>query len=133
MKEMNSAVRFLFFSPKREPLMTISCSYAFSGINLIAKGVINKVSTSPCNNSSLFIVLGVVFLLMVPITFWDKREVNRGVRYAFFACVLHFLTCLYLILVWSFSWIAVYVCEVIVYSGIAFLKGKFCTSKKKGK
>ena len=102
------------------PLLTIICSYAFSGINVCAAGITIKASY-PHYDTFYIIGVGIVFFLMVPITLADKRKGNRDARYALYAGIMHLGICAYLSYRLSLWWILLYLLEVLVYLLIGHL------------
>lgn len=82
-------------SPRKMPLLTTICSYAFSGVNVCAAGITIKAS-HPHYDAFYIFGIGVAFFLMVPITLADKRKENRDARYALYAGIMHLGICVYL-------------------------------------
>ncbi len=107
-------------SPRKTPLLTTICSYAFSGINVCAAGITIKASYPHYDTFYIF-GIGVVFFLMVPITLVDKRKENRDARYALCVGIMHLGICAYLSYMYSKWWILAYSVEVFIYSLIGYL------------
>lgn len=76
-------------SPRKDPLLSVICSYIFSGVNVCAVGIAIKASY-PHYDAFYIIGIEVVFFLMAPITLVDKREENRDARYALYTGIMHF-------------------------------------------
>lgn len=108
-------------SPRKMPLLTTICSYAFSGINVCAAGITIKASY-PHYDAFYIFGIGVAFFLMVPITLADKRKENRDARYALYAGIMHLGICVYLSYVYFKWWILVYSAEIFIYFLIGHLK-----------
>lgn len=107
-------------SPRKMPLLTTICSYAFSGINVCAAGITIKAS-HPHYDAFYIFGIGVAFFLMVPITLADKRKENRDARYALYAGIMHLGICVYLSYVYFKWWILVYSAEIFIYFLIGHL------------
>lgn len=88
-----------------EKTALIVSSYCFSGINFLICSHLYDVRTC---------VLGVIFLIMVPITFWDKRKEMRGTLYTVLSCIMHFAFCIIFSILYSFWWLAIYCGEVVL-------------------
>ena len=102
------------------PLLAILCSYAFSGINVCAAGIMTKASY-PHYDAFYIIGIGIVFFLLVPITLVDKRKEHRDARYALCTGIMHLGICAYLSYTLSLWWILLYLLEVFVYLAIGNL------------
>ena len=106
--------------PRKMPLLTIICSYAFSGINICAAGIAIK-ACRPDYDAFYIIGIGIVFLLMIPITLADKRKENRDSRYALYVGIMHLGICVYLSYMYSKWWILVCSVEIFIYFLIGHL------------
>ncbi len=115
-------------SPRKMPLLTIICSYAYSGINVCAAGITIKASY-PHYDAFYIFGIGVVFFLMVPITLADKRKENRDARYALYMGILHLGICVYLSYMYSKWWVLVYSVEVFIYFLFGHLIKSHCRKK----
>ena len=107
-------------SPRKTPLLTIICSYVFSGINMCAAGIAIKAGY-PHYDAFYMIGIGIVFFLMVPVTLADRRKENRDARYALYVGILHLGICAYFSYTLSLWWILLYLLEVFVYLTIGYL------------
>lgn len=101
-------------SPRNAPLLTVICSYAFSGINVLAAAIRAGALYSVSYRNSL-LCLGTILLLMVPLTLADNRKENRDARYAVYTGIMHLGICVYLAYVWSGWWVLVYLLELLAY------------------
>lgn len=101
-------------SPRKAPLLTVICSYAFSGINVLAAAVRAGALYSDSYRNCL-VCLGIIFLLMIPLTLADNRKDNRSARYAVYTGIMHLGICVYLAYVWSGWWVLVYLLELLAY------------------
>lgn len=94
-------------------LITIILAYCFTGINLIVSGLLNR-------NDYYLIGIGIIMLMMIPITIFDKREEMRGTLYTVFMIVLHFIFCFAISLILSsYWWLCIYIKETVL--GVCFI------------
>lgn len=96
-----------------ENTAVIILSYVFSGVNLIYAGF-HSIETIDGSLPKYLIFVGVVMLLMVPISVLDNRREMRGKLAAILGCSMNLAICFMLSFFSSFWWMAVYVCEVLV-------------------
>ena len=115
-------------SPRKDPLLSVICSYIFSGVNVCAVGIAIKASY-PHYDAFYIIGIEVVFFLMAPITLVDKREENRDARYALYTGIMHFGICVYLSHMWSKWWILIYLLEVVIYIFVGHLVKRYYKGK----
>lgn len=96
-------------------IRVILMGYFLSGINLVMAGITCATRLDGSLNVKL-ILLGVIMLLMVPISLWDNRKEMRGRLVSILVCIMHFAICCLLSFVCSFEWLIIYVCEVLLCS-----------------
>lgn len=101
-------------SPRKAPLLTIICSYAFSGINVLA-ATIRAGAIYPVSYRNCLVCLGIILFLMIPLTLADNRKENRGTRYAVYTGIMHLGICVYLAYIWSGWWVLICLLEVLIY------------------
>ena len=111
-----------------ERVLIICMNYGFTGLNFLISNVLKGNPTEAYYKIS--IILGLVFLGMVPLSYFDKRKEMRGgfnmVLSSFAHCVLS--VC---ISYFYFSWFTmiIYVFEVAVSVGVVTVK--FSKNQKK--
>lgn len=96
-----------------EKTAIILLSYLFSGVNTICTGAYFLKTTGEVFYKYL-ILFGVVMLIMVPVSILDNRRKMRGKLAAILGGIMHLAICLTLSLAFSFWWIVVYGCEVLL-------------------
>lgn len=94
-----------------ENTIVIVLAYLFSGLNLVAAGL----RASGSHVDRYLIMVGVAMLLMAPVSILDDRKGMRGMPYTVGCCIIHLAICVMLSFVFSFWWMAVYGCEVLIY------------------
>lgn len=107
----------------KEKTFVIGASYFFLGVHFVIEWrwcVINYVSGQSKNNNDL-LVLGILFLLLVPVVIIDNRKVHRGTLYAFISASLYIFQGVILWLTTGFWWRIVYLSELIVCIVFVFL------------
>lgn len=101
----------------KEKTIIICMGYLFSGINLLAFGVFPSEKTLNVLQK-ISIPLGIVMLLMVPVSIIDKRRANRGTAAVMGTCLIHLLLCAVLSYVSSICWLIIYICEAVLCCGV---------------
>ena len=94
----------------REKTIILGMAYFFSGLNLIACGLLNAADRVIIED----ILIGIVFLLMSFISTRDKRQENRGTLAVVLTCILYAVICAGLSIVVSPWWLLVCICEVLL-------------------
>ena len=94
----------------REKTIILGMAYFFSGLNLIACGLLNAADRVIIED----IFIGIVFLLMSFISTRDKRQENRGTLAVVLTCILYAVICAGLSIVVSPWWLLVCICEVLL-------------------
>lgn len=94
----------------REKTIILGMAYFFSGLNLIACGLLNTADRVIIED----ILIGIIFLLMSFISTRDKRQENRGVLATVLTSVLYAAICAGLSIVVSPWWLLVCICEVLL-------------------
>jgi len=98
---------------KNRSCIAIAFSYAAIGLNEIAAGILAR-GTQDAPLFGSFIVLGVVMLIMVPISLLDSRKEMRGPFYLALMGIVHLAVAILLSCEFSPWWMAVYGAEVIL-------------------
>ena len=107
----------------REKTIILGMAYFFSGLNLIACGLLNAadrviIACGLLNAADRVIIedilIGIVFLLMAFISTRDKRQENRGTLAVVLTCILYAALCAGLSIVVSPRWLLVCICEVLL-------------------
>ena len=110
----------------REKTIILGMAYFFSGLNLIACGLLNAADRVIIED----ILIGIVFVLMSFISTRDKRQENRGTPAVVLTCILYAALCAGLSVVVSSWWLLVCICEVLLCMAVlAFTRHS--QSKKK--
>ena len=86
----------------REKTIILGMAYFFSGLNLIACGLLNAADRV------------IIVMLMSFISTRDKRQENRGTLAVVLTCILYAVICAGLSIVVSPWWLLVYICEVLL-------------------
>lgn len=108
---------------KNRSCIAIAFSYAAIGLNQIAAGILARgMQDAPL--FGCFIVLGVVMLIMVPISLLDSRKEMRGPLYAVLTGIAHLVMCIFLSCEFSSWWMAVYGAEAILCLCVIFFPEK---------
>ena len=94
----------------REKTIILGMAYFFSGLNLIACGLLNVADRVIIED----ILIGIVFVLMSFISTRDKRQENRGTPAVVLTCILYAALCAGLSVVVSSWWLLVCICEVLL-------------------
>ena len=94
----------------REKTIILGMAYFFSGLNLIACGLLNAADRVIIED----ILIGIVFVLMSFISTRDKRQKNRGTPAVVLTCILYAALCAGLSVVVSSWWLLVCICEVLL-------------------
>jgi hypothetical protein len=94
----------------REKTIILRMAYFFSGLNLIACGLLNAADRVIIED----ILIGIVFVLMSFISTRDKRQENRGTPAVVLTCILYAALCAGLSVVVSSWWLLVCICEVLL-------------------
>ena len=94
----------------REKTIILGMAYFFSGLNLIACGLLNAADRVIIED----ILIGIVFVLMSFISTRDKRQENRGTPAVVLTCILYAALCAGLSIVVSPRWLLVCICEVLL-------------------
>ena len=94
----------------REKTIILGMAYFFSGLNLIACGLLNAADRLIIED----ILIGIVFVLMSFISTRDKRQENRGTPAVVLTCILYAALCAGLSVVVSSWWLLVCICEVLL-------------------
>ena len=94
----------------REKTIILGMAYFFSGLNLIACGLLNAADRVIIKD----ILIGIVFVLMSFISTRDKRQENRGTPAVVLTCILYAALCAGLSVVVSSWWLLVCICEVLL-------------------
>ena len=94
----------------REKTIILGMAYFFSGLNLIACGLLNAADRVIIED----ILIGIVFVLMSFISTRDKRQENRGTPAVVLTCILYASLCAGLSVVVSSWWLLVCICEVLL-------------------
>ena len=94
----------------REKTIILGMAYFFSGLNLIACGLLNAADCVIIED----ILIGIVFLLMAFISTRDKRQESRGTPAVVLTCILYAALCAGLSVVVSSWWLLVCICEVLL-------------------
>ena len=94
----------------REKTIILGMAYFFSGLNLIACGLLNAADRVIIED----ILIGIVFVLMSFISTRDKRQENRGMPAVVLTCILYAALCAGLSVVVSSWWLLVCICEVLL-------------------
>lgn len=94
----------------REKTIILGMAYFFSGLNLIAFGLLNAADRVIIED----ILIGIVFVLMSFISTRDKRQENRGTPAVVLTCILYAALCAGLSVVVSSWWLLVCICEVLL-------------------
>ena len=94
----------------REKTIILGMAYFFSGLNLIACGLLNAADRVIMED----ILIGIVFVLMSFISTRDKRQENRGTPAVVLTCILYAALCAGLSVVVSSWWLLVCICEVLL-------------------
>ena len=94
----------------REKTIILGMAYFFSGLNLIACGLLNAADRVMIED----ILIGIVFVLMSFISTRDKRQENRGTPAVVLTCILYASLCAGLSVVVSSWWLLVCICEVLL-------------------
>ena len=94
----------------REKTIILGMAYFFSGLNLIACGLLNAADRVIIED----ILIGIVFVLMSFISTRDKRQENRGTPAVVLTCILYAALCAGLSIVVSPRWFLVCICEVLL-------------------
>lgn len=94
----------------REKTIILGMAYFFSGLNLIACGLLNAADRVIIED----ILIGIVFVLMSFISTRDKRQENRGTPAVVLTCILYAALCAGLSVVVSSWWLLVCICEVLL-------------------
>ena len=94
----------------REKTIILGMAYFFSGLNLIACGLLNAADRVIIED----ILIGIVFVLMAFISTRDKRQENRGTPAGVLTCILYAALCAGLSVVVSSWWLLVCICEVLL-------------------
>ena len=94
----------------REKTFILGMAYFFSGLNLIACGLLNAADRVIIED----ILIGIVFVLMSFISTRDKRQENRGTPAVVLTCILYAALCAGLSVVVSSWWLLVCICEVLL-------------------
>ena len=94
----------------REKTIILRMAYFFSGLNLIACGLLNAADRVIIED----ILIGIVFLLMSFISTRDKRQENRGTLAVILTCILYAALCAGLSIVVSPWWLLVCICELLL-------------------
>ena len=94
----------------REKTIILGMAYFFSGLNLIACGLLNAADRVIIED----ILIGIVFVLMSFISTRDKRQENRGTPAGVLTCILYAALCAGLSVVVSSWWLLVCICEVLL-------------------
>lgn len=98
----------------KENTTVIVLSYLLSGINLVFAGFHSiKVTDAPYPKYLIFV--GITMLLMVPISILDNRRSMRGKFATILGCIMHLVICIMLSLILSFWWLAICICEIMLY------------------
>ena len=94
----------------REKTIILGMAYFFSGLNLIACGLLNAADRVIIED----ILIGIVFLLMAFISTRDKRQENRGTLAVVLTCILYAALCAGLSIVVSPWWLLAGICELLL-------------------
>ena len=94
----------------REKTIILGMAYFFSGLNLIACGLLNAADRVIIED----ILIGIVFVLMSFISTRDKRQENRGTPAVVLTCILYASLCAGLSVAVSSWWLLVCICEVLL-------------------
>ena len=94
----------------REKTIILGMAYFFSGLNLIACGLLNAADRVIIED----ILIEIVFVLMSFISTRDKRQENRGTPAVVLTCILYAALCAGLSVVVSSWWLLVCICEVLL-------------------
>ena len=94
----------------REKTIILGMAFFFSGLNLIACGLLNAADRVIIED----ILIGIVFVLMSFISTRDKRQENRGTPAVVLTCILYAALCAGLSVVVSSWWLLVCICEVLL-------------------
>ena len=94
----------------RGKTIILGMAYFFSGLNLIACGLLNAADRVIIED----ILIGIVFVLMSFISTRDKRQENRGTPAVVLTCILYAALCAGLSVVVSSWWLLVCICEVLL-------------------
>ena len=111
----------------REKTIIIGMAYLFSGVNCIA----NRLVCTEGSVAQGSLLLGIMMLLMVPISVMDKKRENRGMLATICACLVHLAFSglfAYLSAPW---WIAVYAVEVAAIAVVVFISLKHPNNAQK--
>ena len=104
----------------REKTIIIGAAYLMSGGNFLSYGL---MCAKEGGVSEIF--LGIVLMLMSPVTMMDPKRENRGTLAAFNACWIHLvLTGVLAALSSSLWWMAVYAGEVLVIAIAVYISSK---------
>ena len=96
-------------------------AYFLSSINIFISGVLSGKESG----MQIDILLGIVLMLMVPISIFDRKRENRGTIATIGACIIHLTFCVMLSCLLSPWWMAVYVGEILLGFATVFLLIKF--------
>lgn len=107
---------------------SIALTYLLSGINLIAAGIIEFFNAGGSPAVWLFMV-GLVMLLMVPISIVDPRKEMHGTLNVFSGIIMLVAFCGVFAFVFSLWWIVILCVELIIY----FLILRVVNKKRKHK
>ena len=98
----------------KKNLLCICLSYGFLGLNFLLAGVCTPLS-------KLAMVLGIIFLILAIVCYFDRRREMCSTSYAVECCVIHFLVTLFAAYYFSCWWLmGVYAGEAVCI-GIAVL------------
>ena len=107
----------------REKTIIIGMSFFFAGINFLFTGV--RGAKVDGTLGRCFAIVGIVLILMSPISMVDPRRENRGTLAAFNACWIHLvITGAFAVLSSSLWWMAVYAGEVLIIAIAVYISFK---------
>lgn len=95
----------------RENILLICLAYGFSGFNCILTGVCTFHTAASV--AKAVIILGIVFVCMVPVSFFDRRKGMCGMLNVILTCIMHLLLSLAASCYYSIWWM------MVVYAGEA--------------
>lgn len=97
----------------RENILIIFLAYLFSGLNWIVAGCFFDRAVDIARYR-YDIFLGAILLVTALVIFFDRRKEMCGMLATVLASILHFIFCIMLSFTFSFWWMVVYVCEVVL-------------------
>ncbi len=116
-------MREILLTIKNRSCIAIAFSYAAIGLNQIVVGILARETIdAPLFGS--FIILGVVMLVMVPISLLDSRKEMRGPFYLALMGIVHLVDCIFLSCEFSPWWMAVYGAEAALCLCVILFPGK---------